>query len=438
MEEYDICIIGAGPGGISAAIEASSLGAKVLVVEKDKIGGICLNRGCIPTKAYIRSALLYDESKRSEAFGVSYKNVSFDLSNIRFRARESVNRLRGQAELTLRSKKIDIVEGKAVFFDNEHISVGKERIKARSFIIATGSLPRAIGSIKADNKRIFYSEDILDLEKMPKDIVVIGGGPIGCEFASFFSAFGVEVTLMEILERLLPKEDRDISNRLEGIFKKRGIKVETSVNSLDIDSIRADVILIAVGRAANVDGLGLEGIGITKDDGRLLVNDYLQTNLPNIFAVGDCLGRYNLAHMASAEGRVAARNALGAKVAMDYSIVPLCVYSLPEVSSVGLNADEAAKRGLEVRIGRIHFAALGRAEAQGETDGFIKLVVDKNNGLILGAQILGYYACELIGAISIAIRGKLNIKDLADVVQAHPTFSEGIQEAALGLLRQLK
>lgn len=438
MEEYDIGIIGAGPGGISAAVESSSLGAKVLIVEKDEIGGICLNKGCIPTKAYLKSALLYDELKRSNAFGITYKDISFDLSHIRRHARESVDRLRSQAELSLRSRKVDVIRGRATFLDNEHISIGENKIKARSFVIATGSLPKSLGSITADNKRIFYSEDIFNLEKMPEDIVIIGGGPIGCEFASFFSAFGTEVTITEMLDRLLPKEDREISNRLEGIFRKRGIKVMTAVDSLDISSIKAEAILVSIGRTVNICGLGLEKIGVASKDGHILADEYLQTNLPNIFAAGDCLGKYNLAHMASAEGRVAARNALGSRVAMDYTIVPLCVYSLPEVSSVGLNVEEAAKRGLDVRVGRMHFAGLGRAQTHGETEGFVKLVADKNSDVILGAQILGYYASELIGAVSIAIKGKLKIKDLADIVQAHPTFSEGIQEAALGLLRQMR
>ncbi len=438
MEEYDICIIGAGPAGISAAAEASSRGAKVLVVEKEAIGGICLNRGCIPTKAYLKSALLYDELRRSDAFGIGYENISFNLSNIRRHATESVARLKAQAELSLRSKKIAVIKGEALFLDSEQVSVGENKIKARSFIIATGSLPKTLRSVKEDNKRIFYSENILDLEKMPKDMVIIGGGPIGCEFASFFSAFGAKVTLIELLDRILPQEDSEISNRLEGIFQKRGINVKTAVTSWDVNSIESEVILVSIGRTANINGLGLEKLGVASNDGRLLVNEYLETNLPNIFAAGDCLGKYNLAHIASAEGRFAARNALGEKVAMDYTIVPLCVYSLPEVSSVGLNSGEATKRGLDVRIGRVHFAGLGRAQTQGETEGFVKLVADRKSDVILGAQILGYYASELIGAISIAIRGKLKIKDLADVVQAHPTFSEGIQEVALGLLRQKK
>ncbi|KPK41238.1 MAG: hypothetical protein AMJ78_06050 [Omnitrophica WOR_2 bacterium SM23_29] len=436
IEEYDIGVVGAGPGGISAAVEASSLGARVLVVEKDEVGGVCLNKGCIPTKAFLKSALLYDELKRSTVRGINYKDLSYDLPHIKNHTREIVNRMRGQIESTFKLRKISYLKGRATFLDNQHILVDDKEMKAHSFIIACGSSPRPLSSLAVDNKRIFYSDGIFDIERMPKDIAIVGAGPIGCEFASFFSVFGVEVTLIEMLERILPKEDVDISKRLEGIFKKRNIKILTSCSSLDFSTINSEVILISIGRMANINDLGLEKIGVTIKKGAIFVDEYLQTNLPGIFAVGDCIGKYNLAHVASAEGRVAARNALGGKFKIDYTIVPQCVYSFPEVASVGLTSDDAVRCGYEVRVGRTHFAALGRAQAYAETEGFIKLVVDKKSEAILGAQILGYYASELIGTISVAIKGKLKVKELADVVQAHPTFSEGIQEVALGLLRQ--
>lgn len=436
MAEYDLGVIGAGPGGIAAAVEASSLGAKVLVIEKDEVGGICLNKGCIPTKAYLRSALFYSESKRSDVLGISCGDVSYDLSRIKRHAEQVVARLKNQIESTFKSKKIDLVKGRATFLDAESITVGEKKIKARSFIIATGSAPKTLSPFTPDDKRVFYSEDILGIEAMPKDITIIGAGPIGCEFASFFSALGAEVTMIEMLNRILPKEDEDISNRLEGIFKKRGIKVLTSHSPLDINEIKSEAILISIGRIANINGLGLDEAGIHTENDAIVVDEYLQTNVRGIFAVGDCVGRYNLAHIASAEGRVAARNALGERRKMDYAIVPSCVYSFPEIASVGLTKDEALRRGLDVQVGRTHFLSLGRAQAQEETEGFIKLITDKKTKAILGAQILGEHATELIGMISIAIKGKLKLEDLAQVIQAHPTFSEGIQEAASGLLRQ--
>ena len=438
MEDLDICIIGAGPGGTAAAVEASSLGARVAVIEKDEVGGIFLNKSCIPTKAFLKSALLYEELKRSDEFGISCRDISCDLSHIKLRAKEVVNVLKGQLDSSLKARKIDFIKGKAVFVDNKNIVVGGKKINARSFIIATGSSPKGLDFLPADNKRIFCSEGILEIEKMPKDITIIGAGAIGCEFASFFSAFGVKVTLVEMLERILPKEDRDISGRLEGIFKKKGIEVLTGASSLNTRTIKSEVILISVGRSANVKDIGLENAGVIVKDGRLAVNEYLETDSPGIFAIGDCVGKYNLAHMASAQGRVAARNALGGKTAMDYTIVPMCVYSLPEVASVGLNAIEAENKGYELRSSRLHFAGLGRAQTEGATEGFIKLVADKKSGAVLGAQILGHYASELIGLVGIAIRGRLKIEDVAEITQAHPTFCEGIQEAASNLFRQAK
>ncbi|OGX35044.1 MAG: dihydrolipoyl dehydrogenase [Omnitrophica WOR_2 bacterium RIFCSPLOWO2_02_FULL_50_19] len=438
MKNYDLCVIGAGPGGTAAAIEASSLGAKTAIIERDEIGGVCLNRGCIPTKAHLKSALLYDECRRSGEFGISSKGFDFSLPLIRQRSADIVNRLKGQLDGSLRALKIEVIKGEASFLDRKTIAVGDEKIDARAFIIATGSSPRIIGSVRSEKKRIFYSEEILGIERMPADITIIGGGPIGCEFASFFAALGSRVNLIEMLERILPKEDRDLSNRLEGIFRKKGIEVSTGVCSPDIGKIKSEIVLISVGRSPNTGGIGLEKAGVSVDDGRIIVDEYLKTSAENISAVGDCIGRYNLAHAASAEGKTAARNALGENTAMDYSIMPMCVYSFPEAASVGLNAEEAEKKGYGAIVGRAFFAGSGRALAQGETEGFLKLVAEKKTGKVLGAQILGYNASELIGIISVAIKGKLTVNDLADVTQPHPSFSEAVQEAASNMIKQAK
>ncbi len=438
MKNYDICIIGAGPGGTAAALEASSLGATVALIERYEVGGVCLNRGCIPTKARLKSAFLYDELRRSAEFGITSINFDFDLSSIRHRSSDIVARLKDQLDQSLKARKVDIIKGEAVFLDKKTIESGGEKISARAFVIASGSSPRALGQVKSDGKRIFYSEEILGLDKMPADITIIGGGAIGCEFASFFSALGAKVTLIEMLERILPREDKDLSNRLEGIFKKKGIEVITGASSPDTGKISSEVILISVGRSPNTGGMGLEKAGISVKDGRIVVDGYLKTSTANIFAVGDCIGRHNLAHAASAEGKVAARNALGKEAPMDYGIMPVCVYSFPEAASVGLNTDDAEKKGYEAVTGRAFFAGSGRALAQRETEGFVKLTAHKKTGKILGAQILGYNASELIGIISVAIKGELTLKDLADVVQPHPAFSEAVQEAAASILRQSK
>lgn len=438
MKNYDVCIIGAGPGGTAAALQASSSGAKTALIEKGETGGVCLNRGCIPTKAYLKSAAVYEEFKKANEFGISSKGLEFSLPLIRQRSSEVVNRLRLQLEGSLKGRNIDLIKGEAVFLDKETVSAGGEKISARAFIIATGSSPKALGALKSDRKRIFYSEEILGLEKMPADMTIIGAGAIGCEFASFFSALGCKVNLVEMMERILPKEDKDLSNRLEGIFKDKGISVSTGVSALDIGKIDSDVILVSIGRSPNTFGIGLEKAGVVLKDGRISVDERLKTSAGNIFAVGDCIGRYNLAHAASAEGKIAARNALGGNEVMDYGLMPMCVYSFPEAASVGLSAEEAEKMGYETVTGRSFFAGSGRALTQGETEGFLKLVADKKTGKALGTQIVGYNASELVGIISVAIRGGLTLKDLADVVQPHPSFSEAVQEAASNMIRQAK
>ncbi len=429
MKEFDICVIGAGPGGTSAALESSALGVKTALVERGQVGGICLNKGCIPTKARLRSASLYNLSKNASAP---------DLPAIIRRSTEAVERLRGSLTQSITSRKIELIGGEAAFISPDTVKVNGETVRARSFIIATGSLPRPLGNVVSDRKRVFYSEEILGLSELPSDITIIGSGPIGCEFASFFSALGTKVTLMETMDRMLPREDKDISSRLEGIFRNRGINVVTGADIKGIEGIGTEAVLICVGRVPDTAGLGLDKAGVSSQDGRITVDANLRTSSERIFAAGDCIGRHNLAHAASAEGRVAAMNAAGENIPMDYSIMPMCVYSFPEAASVGLTAEAAGNKGIEAVSARSYFAGLGRAQAYGEPDGFIKIVAEKGSGRIIGAQILGYNASEMIGIISVAMKGRLTAKELAGTIQPHPTFSEGIQEAAANLQRQVK
>ncbi|MFA5147635.1 MAG: dihydrolipoyl dehydrogenase [Candidatus Omnitrophota bacterium] len=439
MKEFDICVIGAGPGGTSAAIESSALGARTALIEKDEVGGICLNKGCIPTKARLRSASLYDGFKHCLEFGLDVKDTAFDLQAISRRSTEVIGRLRDQLDQSIRSKKIELFKGEASFVSEDTVSVnGEAAVRSKSFVLATGSSPRPLDGVRSDRRRVFYSEEILGLEKLPFDMTIVGAGPIGCEFASFFSVLGTKVTLIETMDRILPREDKDISNRLEGILKKKGIEVATGVASVDIPAMNSEVILISVGRIPNTGKLCLEKAGVSANDGRVTVDEYLRTSSGRIFAVGDCIGRYNLAHAASAEGRIAAMNAAGIKTPMDYSIMPMCVYSFPEAASVGITAEGAESKGIAAVSGRAYFAGLGRAQAYGEPEGFIKLVADRKTGLLLGAQILGYNASEMIGIVSVAMKGRLTVKGLSETIQPHPTFSEGIQEAAANLQRQLK
>ncbi len=436
MREFDVCVIGAGPGGTAAAVQSSALGAKVALVEKGEAGGVCLNRGCIPTKSHLRSAAIFEELKRSQEFGISAGKPSVDLKSVKRRSDEVISRLKGQLEQSLRSSKVDIVKGEAVFLSRNSILAAGEEIRSKSFIIASGSMPRRLEGVIPDRKRIFYSEEILGLDELPADITIIGAGPIGCEFASFFRAFGVKVVLMETMERILPREDKEISNRLEGIFKGKGIEVATGISHIDLGKINSEVILVSVGRVAETENLSLKKAGVSSVQGRIEVDGYLRTSADNIFAAGDCVGRYNLAHAATAEGITAAKNAMGIKTRMDYSLVPMCVYSFPECASVGLSVDAAEAAGIHAVAGRAFFSASGRAQAAGEPEGFVKLVADKSDGKILGAQILGHYASEMIGAVSLAIKGGLNAEQLSGTMQAHPTFTESIQEAASNILRR--
>ncbi len=436
MREFDVCVIGAGPGGTAAAVQSSTLGAKVGLVERGETGGACLNRGCIPTKSRLRSAALFEELNRSQEFGISAVKPSIDLKSVNRRSAEVVSCLKTQLEQSLRTSKVEMIRGEAVFLSRNSILAGSEEIRSKSFIIASGSIPRRLTDISSDRKRIFYSEEILGLEDLPPDVTIIGAGPIGCEFASFFRALGAKVVLMETLQRILPKEDKDISNRLEGIFKSKGIEVTTGVPQIDIGRITSGIVLISVGRVADIGGLSLEKAQVLSSGGRIEADEYLRTSADNIFAAGDCVGRYNLAHAATEEGIVAAKNAAGIKTRMDYSLVPMCVYSFPECASVGLTADAAEESGISAVSGRAFFSASGRAQAAGEPEGFVKLVAGKGDGKIIGAQILGHNASEMIGAISLAIKGGLSVEQVSGTIQAHPTFTESIREAAFNVLRR--
>lgn len=444
MENYDICIIGAGPGGTAAASEASSLGAKVALVESHDLGGICLNRGCIPTKARLKSASLFEEMKRAGEFGLSAASPEIDVAAIKRRSSDVVNRLRDYLERDLKARKIDIIKGRAVFRDKNTVEIEGESVKAKSFVIACGSSPKTLATFESDLKNIFYSEEILNLDTIPEHVAIIGAGPIGCEFASFFAAFGSEVRLIEMMDRILPAEDKDISNRLEGILKTKGIRVEAGASGIAAASIinqassMSEVILISVGRLPNTQGLGLENAGVKVHEGRIVADNYLRTSADNIFAAGDCVGRYNLAHAASAEGRRAAANALGKIIQMDYSLMPMCIYTLPEAASVGLNVEQAKEKGHESISSRVYFAGMGKAQANGEPEGFFKLVADGSTGKILGAQILGYNASEVIGIVSVALKGALTASQLADAIQAHPSLGECVQEAARAIAKKIK
>ncbi len=456
MDSYDIVIIGGGPGGYVAAIRASQLGAKVAVVEKEQLGGVCLNRGCIPTKAIISSIELFTGIKGAEDFGIEVKGCRLDYSRVLARKDAVVERLRNGVAALLKARKIDLISGTGKLTGIKEIGIesegGKIAVKSSNIIIATGSKPLELPFFKFDGKKIVSSSDLLQRENVPGSLLIIGGGVVGCEFASIFKAAGSEVTLVEMLGQILPAEDREAARRLGAVFKKEGVKVLTGtrIEKLEVsgekvvaklappgpgqaeseESLEAEMALVCVGRAFNSEGLGLEALGIEQEKGRILVNESLQTNIPGIYAIGDVIGGPLLAHVASYEGILAAENIMGKAGRKDYSVVPNCIFTHPEIASVGLNEEAAREAGYDVKVGKFPFSALGKAHAMGQTQGFIKIIGDNSTEAILGCVIMGQGASGLIGEAALAIKLEATVAELAQTIHAHPTMSEGIMEAA--------
>ena len=428
MDNYDLAIIGAGWAGFNAAMKAGQSGYKVALIEKDKLGGTCLNRGCIPTKALIQSAKILSLAKKSSAFGVRSDSPSANFPEIQKRKEQIINQLNNGMQFMLKNKNINYIQGEAKIISPQELSLGDEKIKAKNILIATGSKPAELPDLKFDGKKVISSDDILNLESIPKSLLIIGGGVIGCEFASLFSVLGSNVAVIELLPQLLPQEDKETAKKLETIFKKRGIKVMTGVDAKAVNFDNYDLVLLAIGRRPNIAGLGEIGIRLEKN--RVAVDDYLATSIPNIYAAGDCIGGIMLAHYASYQGELAAANLGSAdKKKADSCAIPNCIFTDPEVASVGLSEEKARQSGIETKISRFDFQASGMARILGETEGFIKIVSHKQNGDILGASIIGPKATELIGILTLAVKSHLKAAQVRDTVFAHPTLSECVSEA---------
>ena len=440
---YDIAIIGSGPGGFAGAIRAVELGLKVCLIEKDLIGGTCLNWGCIPTKAIVRSIDLLREIKHSHEFGVDIQGCSFDMSNILKRKDDLVSKIRAGAQALLKSKNIDIINSKGQLSDANTIKTDKGLIIAKNIIIATGSLPAESGTLKIDHDTLYSSKDMLSLEKLPKSLAIIGGGFIGCEFASIFNELGVEVTIIELMDQLLPNFDKEIARRLELSFKKRDIKilkgekvmsvkseVLTTITLESGNSMDAEKAFLCIGRRPNVMGINLEGVGVELKNNVIITNKDFRTNIPNIYAIGDVRGNYFLAHVAAYEGKKVVEIISGSKPEIDYSAVPSAIFTHPEIASVGISEDIARAKGIETITTKFPFAAVSKANVLGQTDGFIKLVTEVKTKAILGAFIFGPSASELISNFTIAIRNSLTANDISDTIFAHPTLSESILDIA--------
>ena len=427
----DLAVIGAGWAGFNAAVRAAELGLKVILIDKDKLGGTCLNYGCIPTKSLIQSAKVYSLSQRSSNFGVEIAGSKVVLAAVVKRKNLLLSQLNSGMQFTLKSKRITFVSGPARVISPKQISAGPETIETANILIATGSKTIELYGLKFDNKKVISSDMALELTEIPKSIMIVGGGVIGCEFASLFNALGSKVSMVELLPQILPLEDVEVARKLESEFKKKGISVstETDINTVDLSG--HDRVLVAVGRRADASGLGLEDLGVKLEKGKVLTDEYLATNVPGIYAAGDCTGKIMLAHYASYQGRAVAENIARPKEAKrcDNANIPSCIFTDPEIASVGITQDAAQKRNIDVQVKKADFRSCGMAHVLDEAEGFIKIVSDKKDGTILGASIIGPKATELIGILGLAVQSRLTVSQVKDTVFAHPTLSEIIHEA---------
>ncbi len=446
---FDIIVIGSGPGGYPAAIKAAQMGKKVALIEAHEIGGTCLNRGCIPSKTLISNAEILRKIQHAENFGITVSEVSFDYDKMIQRKDKVIGNIRKSLEMLILSNGVTILKGFAKFISPNEIKVTGETnaiISADKIIIATGSEPKNIPAFLCDHERILDSTDILNRRTLPKKIAIIGGGIIGSEFASLYASFGVEVVILEMMSRIIPMESSNISAALTKAFKSQDIEIQTDVFVQGIDttengvrvnlqngsSVDADIALVAVGREMNTSNIGLEKAGIlTLDNGMISVNEKMETMISHIYAIGDIASKWWLAHVASHQGLVAASNACGKLAAMHYNAIPSAIFTVPEIGTVGLSLENAIKQGYNATLGAFPFSALGKSQANMETEGFAQMVIDKKTGQILGAQVIGYQASSLIAEMALAITNELTVESIIDTIHAHPTLPESWMESAL-------
>jgi len=451
---YDLVIIGSGPGGYVAAIRAAQLGLSTAIVEKDPaLGGVCTLRGCIPTKALLHAADLLDETRRGADLGVVAKDLRFELAAAMKHKAKVVRQSSNGIAYLMKKNKVDVHTGFGALADAHTVSVagagGETTLSAKFVIIATGSRPRALPIVPTDHETVLDSDSILELKDVPKSLVVIGSGAVGVEFASMFARFGSKTTVVEMLPRLVPVEDEEISKELATAFRKQGIaclvdtkveKVEKFAGGVEVlartpngktESLKAEKLLIAVGRQPLSEKLGLEKLGIATERGYIKIDDHCRTTVPNVFAIGDVVPTPWLAHVAQAEGIVAAETAAGAPTRpINYDQIPGCTYCHPEIGSIGLSEAKARERGHDVVVGRFPFSASGKARCIDDTQGFVKIVSDRKYGEVLGVHIIGPSATELVAEAGAAMKLEATAEDLARTIHAHPTLSEAIHEAA--------
>ena len=449
---YDVIVLGSGPGGYPAAIRATQLGKKVAIVEKESLGGICLNWGCIPTKALLKSAQVFEYAKHAADYGIEINDPKQNFEKVIKRSRGVADKMSKGIQFLMKKNKIDVVMGTGKLLAPGKLEVtaadgNKQVLEAKNIVIATGGRARQLPSLPIDGKKIIGYREAMVLPQQPKSMLVVGSGAIGSEFAYFYNSMGTKITIVEFLPRIVPVEDEDISKELEKQFKKQGMEILTSSEVVSVDtkgdgitakvktangeiSLQADIVLSAVGVVANIEGIGLEELGIKMDKGRIIVDANQQTNIPGIYAIGDCTPNQALAHKASKEGINAAEHLAGHKPEpIDYANVPGCTYSSPEIASVGLTEKGAKDAGYEIKVGKFPFMASGKASASGATEGFVKVIYDAKYGEFLGCHMIGNNVTEMIAEAVVARKLETTAHEILNTIHPHPTMSEGLKEA---------
>ena len=447
MSKYDVIVLGSGPGGYVTAIRASQLGLKTAIIEKESLGGVCLNWGCIPTKALLKSAQVFDYLKHAEDYGLSVKQYDKDFTKVVARSRNVADGMSKGVQFLLKKNKIDVLKGFGKLKPGKKVDVDGTEYSADHIIVATGSRSRVLPNLPQDGKKVIGYREAMTLEKQPKSMIIVGSGAIGVEFAHFYNTMGTDVTLVEFQPNIVPVEDIDVSKQFERSFKKAGIKVMTNSSVEKVDTtgktvkatvktkkgeeiLEADVVLSAVGIVSNIEGIGLEDVGIVADKGKIMVNDFYQTNIPGYYAIGDVTPGQALAHVASAEGITCVEKIAGMQVeAIDYGNIPGCTYATPEIASVGMTEKQAKEAGYELKVGKFPFSASGKASAAGTKEGFVKVIFDAKYGEWLGCHMIGAGVTDMIAEAVLGRKLETTGHEVLKTIHPHPTMSEAVMEA---------
>jgi len=447
MSKYDVIVLGSGPGGYVTAIRASQLGLKTAVIEKESLGGVCLNWGCIPTKALLKSAQVFEYLKHADDYGLTVKSFDKDFDAVVKRSRDVAEGMSKGVQFLMKKNKIDVISGYGTLKTGKKVDVDGKEYSANHIIIATGARSRELPNLPQDDDKVIGYRKAMTLKKQPKKIVIVGSGAIGVEFAYFYNSMGTEVTVVEYMPRIVPVEDEDVSKQLERSFKKSGIKVLTSTEVTSVDTsgdgvkamiktnkgedvLQADMVLSAVGIKTNIENIGLEDVGIVTDRDKILVNDFYQTNIPGYYAIGDVTPGPALAHVASAEGILCVEKIAGQNVeAIDYGNIPGCTYCSPEIASVGLTEAQAKEKGIDIKVGKFPFSASGKASAGGHKDGFVKVIFDAKYGEWLGCHMIGAGVTDMIAEAVLGRKLETTGHEVLKTIHPHPTMSEAVMEA---------